>query len=184
MRMIASKGQLRGTFIRWSLLFVPAFVLLGALSGQFAGSGPDNPWFDALVKPSIYPPPAAFGIVWTILYALMGFALALVVSAYGATGRGVAAIAFAVQLVLNLAWSPLFFAAHQITGALVLLAVLDIAVVVTIVLFWRVRQAAALLLLPYLAWILFATWLNWEFLQANRHLDGQDYSGAATRFEI
>ena len=75
--------------------------------------------------------------------------------------------AFAVQLALNLAWSPLFFAAHQITAALVLLVVLDVAIIITIVLFRKVRPLAAWLLLPYLAWALFATVLNWQFCEAN-----------------
>lgn len=184
MNTIASSDQLRGTFIRWSLLLVPSFILLGLLSGQLSGSGADNPWFEALVKPTIYPPPATFGLVWTILYALMGFALASVASARGARGRLAAVIAFFVQFVLNLAWSPVFFGGHLITGGLILIAVLDVAVVITILLFWRVRQVAAMLLLPYLVWIAFATFLNWQFLEENPFMDGQDYSGAAARIEL
>ena len=115
---------------------------------------------------------------------MMGLALAMVASARGARGRKIAIAAFAVQFALNLAWSPLFFAAHQITGGLILLAVLDVAVVLTIVLFQRVRPVAALLLLPYLAWILFATYLNWEFRTANPGADGQEVSGAVTRVEF
>lgn len=184
MNIIASKGQLRGTFIRWSLLFVPAFVLLGMLSAQFSGSGPGDAWFAALAKPAIYPPPAVFALVWTILFALMGFALATVASARGAAGRGLAAIAFFAQLALNLAWFAVFFGAHQITAALIQIAVLDVAVVVTILLFWRVRLMAAMLLLPYLAWIAFATFLNWELREANPGMDGRDYISATTRIEL
>ena len=184
MNMIASSGQLRASYIRWALFLVPAIVLLGILSGQFADSGPGNPWFAALTKPSIYPPPAMFGIVWTVLYALMGFALAMVITARGARGRGAAVIAFVVQLALNLAWSPVFFAAHQLTWALVLLCAIDFAVIVTIVLFWRVRAFAAILLLPYLAWILFATYLNYEFRASNPALDGVNVSGAVQRYEF
>jgi len=114
----------------------------------------------------------------------MGVALALVLDARGAWGRRAALIAFLVQFALNLAWSPLFFAAHRITGALLLLIVLDIAILVTIVLFARVRKGAALLLAPYLAWALFATALNWQFLTANPGADGAQVSGAATRVEF
>ncbi|HKX76988.1 MAG TPA: TspO/MBR family protein [Novosphingobium sp.] len=184
MNMIASRDQIRATFIRWSLLFVPAFVLLGMLSSQLSGSGADDPWFAALVKPAAYPPAAAFGLVWTVLYALMGFSLALVVSAKGAAGRGLATLVFFVQLALNLAWSPLFFGGHRIAGGLYLILALDVAVVVTIALFWRVRPGAALLLLPYLLWIVFASYLNWAFLQANPDMDGQEVSGAAQRVEF
>ena len=167
MSEIASPGQLRAAFLRWALFIVPGILFLGFFSGQMAGSGPDNPWFSDLTKPAIYPPPAAFGIVWSILYVLMGIALTLVITARGATGRWQAILAFAGQLLLNLAWTPLFFAAHKITAALILLVVLDIAVVITILLFRRVRPLAAWLLLPYLAWALFATALNWQFLSAN-----------------
>lgn len=184
MSELASSRQLRAVFLRWALFIVPAILLLGFLSGRAAASGPGNPWFDALVKPAIYPPPATFGIVWSALYVLMGLALTMVVTAWGAHGRAMALAAFIVQFALNLAWSPLFFGMHQITGALVLIGVLDVAVIVTMVLFARVRPRAAWLLLPYLAWSLFATVLNWQFLEANPGADGQDVSGAITRVEF
>jgi benzodiazapine receptor len=184
MNRLASPAQLRASVIRWALFLVPAVVLLGLLSGQYAGSGPDNPWFAALAKPAIYPPPAAFGIVWTVLYALMGLALALVCAAWGARYRTPAILAFVLQLALNLAWTPVFFGEHQITTALAILVALDIAVLLTVVLFWKVRRAAALLLLPYLAWILFATALNWQFLQLNPDADGARPSNAVQRIEL
>lgn len=184
MTLPASRGQLRASFARWALVIVPLVVLLGFLSGRLAGSGPGNAWFDALAKPSIYPPPAAFGIVWSVLYVLMGIALTLVVTARGARGRGAAVAAFVVQFALNLAWTPTFFAAHRMTAALGVIVALDLAVIVTIALFWRVRRPAALLLLPYLAWILFATVLNWEFLRLNPEAEGRAAPPATTRFEI
>lgn len=184
MRYLASPAQLRASLLRWSLFTVPLVLGLGFLSGVVAGSGPDNPWFNALAKPSIYPPPAAFGIAWSILYVLMGLALAMVIAARGASGRGVAIAAFVVQLVLNLAWSPLFFAMHQLHAALYLLVALDVAVVLTVVAFWRVRPLAMALLLPYLAWVLFATALNWEFVRLNPGADGQRGSGAAVRVQL
>ena len=184
MTVLASRGQLRASFLRWALLIVPGISLLGFLAGRLSQSGPGNPWFDSLVKPSLFPPPATFGIVWSILYVMMGIALTMLVTARGAQGRGVALAAFAVQFALNLCWSPLFFGAHRISGALYLMFVLDVAVLVTVVLFWRVRRNAALLLLPYFAWVLFATLLNWQFLIANPDADGRAGAPAATRFEI
>lgn len=175
---------MRASLIRWVLVLVPGVLLLGFLSGQVGQSGPDNPWFAALVKPALYPPPATFGIVWSILYVMMGLSLALVVTARGAPGRRAAIVAFVVQLALNLSWSPLFFAARQITAALVLIVVMAAAIAVTIVLFRRVRPIAAVLLLPYLAWVLFATYLNWAFLDANPDADGGTASGAVTRIEL
>jgi tryptophan-rich sensory protein len=184
MNRLASPAQLRASLLRWALVLVPAIVLLGFLSGQVAGSGPDNPWFDALTKPSIYPQPAVFGIVWTILYVLIGFAAAMVASAWGAHWRSTALGVFAVQLALNLAWTPVFFGLHQITTALWIIVALDVAVVLTIVLFWRVRRAAGLLLLPYLAWVLFATALTWEFRELNPDADGAVGNGAVQRIEL
>jgi len=184
MSELASRAQLRGVFLRWALFLVPGILLLGFLSGRVAGSGPGNPWFDALVKPAIYPPPAAFGIVWSILYVLMGLALTMIVTARGAPGRGLAIGLFVLQLVVNLAWTPVFFGAHQITGALIVIAVLDVLVLVTILLFWRIRPLAALLLLPYLAWALFATALTWQFLQLNPAADGQAGTNSVTRIAI
>lgn len=184
MNLIASSGQLRASLLRWALVLVPLVVLLGFVSGRMAQSGPGNPWFDALAKPGIYPPPATFGIVWTILYVLMGVSLAMVCAARGARGRGLAVAVFAVQFALNLAWSPLFFGAHQITMALILIGVLDLAVLVTIILFARIRPMAGLLLVPYLAWICFATYLNFAFLQANPTLDGAEGPRSVERFEI
>ena len=184
MNLIASSEQLRASLVRWSLVLVPLLVLLGFLSGQAAQSGPGNPWFDALVKPGIFPPPATFGIVWTVLYVVMGIALAMICAARGARGRGLAVIAFVVQFALNLAWSPVFFGAHQITGGLIVIGILDVVVIVTIVLFARVRPVAAWLLVPYLVWICFATYLNFAFLQANPALDGAEGPRAVERFEI
>lgn len=184
MKLIASPGQLRASFLRWALVCVPAIVLLGFLSGQAGHSGPENPWFAALVKPAAYPPPLAFPIAWTALYVLMGLALAMVLAARGAWWRARAAAAFGVQLLLNLAWSPVFFGAHQITGALVVVLLLDIAAAVTTVLFWKVRPLAGLLLVPYLLWLVFATYLNAAILQANPGMDGASASGAVVRYRI
>ena len=184
MTELASIGQLRGSLLRWALVLVPVVLLLGMLSGQLAGSSEGNPWFASLVKPALYPSPMVFPLVWTALYVLMGFSLAMVASARGAEMRAGALVVFALQLALNLAWSPLFFGGHQIVAALALLAVLDIAVIATIVLFHKVRPVAALLLLPYLVWILFATLLNWQIHVANPDADGRQVSGAVQRVQF
>jgi tryptophan-rich sensory protein len=184
MNRLASPAQLRASVIRWALFLVPAVVLLGFLSGEYAGSTADDPWFAALAKPAIFPPPVTFGIVWTVLYALMGFALALVCAAWGARFRVLAILAFVLQLMLNLAWSPVFFAEHEIRLALMILGALNLAVLLTVVLFWQVRRVAGLLMLPYLGWILFATVLNWQFLVLNPAADGDEVSNAVQRIEL
>ncbi len=157
MNRLASPAQLRASFIRWALFLVPTVMLLGFLSGMVGGSSADSPWFMSLDKPATFPPPATFGIVWTILYFLIGLALALVCAAWGARGRGTAIAAFVIQFALNLAWTPIFFGAHQITLGLAIIVALDVALIVTTWLFFRVRRLAGWLLVPYLAWVLFAT---------------------------
>ena len=182
MTELASAGQLRASYLRWAMVLVPGLILLGYLSAMYGS--PKSAWFESLVKPSIFPPPQYFGPVWTALYGLMGFALSLIVTARGAWGRERAVIAFAVQLVLNLAWSPVFFGMHHITAALVVIGLLDVAVIITIVLFWRVRGLAAILLLPYLAWILFASVLTYEFRAANPMADGRAGSTSTQRIQL
>ena len=165
MSQIAS--QPRGGFLRWAIITVPAIVLLGFLSGSVAPSGDDNPWFASLVKPAIMPPEWAFPVAWTLLYALMGLSLATVLAARGAPGRSTAIGVFVIQLALNLAWSPVFFGLHQVLPALFIIIAMVALVALTIVLFRRISGIAALLLLPYLAWICFATALNYEFHRLN-----------------
>ena len=183
MNRLASPGQLRASLIRWSLFLVPLTMLLGFLSGAVGGDA-DSAWFQSLDKPGIYPPPATFGIVWTVLYAMIGFAFALVCAAWGSRGRGVAIVAFLVHFAVNLAWSPVFFGQQQIEAAFWVIVVLDVLAIVTTVLFFRVRKWAGLLMLPYLAWILFATVLNWQFLQLNPDGGQVEDSGAVQSFEL
>ncbi|HEX5183792.1 MAG TPA: TspO/MBR family protein [Allosphingosinicella sp.] len=160
MTEIASRAQLRMSFLRWALVTVPLILLLGTLSGVAAGSAMANPWFAALRKPAFMPPGWAFPVAWTILYIMLGLALALILHARGARGRPLAIGLFAVQLILNYSWSPLFFGVHKVSLAfLVILAMLAIAAAAAL-LFFRIRRAAGLLMLPYLAWLLFAGALN------------------------
>lgn len=164
---LASRGQLRASFLRVAVVTVPLVVFLGSLSGLLSNSGFDNPWFSALDKPALMPPGWAFAFVWPALYALMGCAVAMVWHARGAPGRGVAVGLFIVQLLLNFAWSPLFFAAHKVSAALWLIAALIVVVAATIAAFARVRVVAAVLLLPYLLWLSFAAYLNWQIDRLN-----------------
>ncbi len=159
---IASRSQLRMSFLRYALFTVPLVLLLGTVSGRIANSGYGNAWFDALRKPAIMPPGWMFGAAWTILYILLGLALALILHARGARGRGPALTLFVLQLLLNYAWSPIFFAYHEVGAAFwTILAMIAISAV-TAFLFWRIRRSAGLLMLPYLAWLSFAAVLTWQ----------------------
>ena len=145
---------------------------------------PNSQWFQSLTKPETFPPPETFGIVWTVLYVLMGLAAAMIAAAPGAAGRGLALSVFAVQLLINLAWTPVFFGMHKMSTALYILFALDLAVIVTVILFWRIRPRAGMLLVPYLVWILFATVLNLQFLEANRAADGMPTANPVNRIQL
>jgi len=160
MTEIASRAQLRMSYLRWALVAVPLVLLLGTLSGVVGGSAGGNPWFAALRKPAFMPPDGAFPVAWTILYICVGLALALVLHARGARGRPLALTLFVVQLVLNYSWSPLFFAAHKVSLAFWVIAAMFVIAAVAALLFFRIRRAAGLLMLPYLAWLIFAGALN------------------------
>lgn len=182
MNILASKAQLRASLLRWSLFLVPLIVLLGFTAGQLGS--PDTVWFRNLEKPAIFPPPAAFGMVWAVLYVMIGFALALVASAWGARGRAMAIILFALHFIGNLAWTPVFFGMQNMTGGLIVLGYAVVTLVAVIWAFWRVRQSAALLLLPYFAWASFATVLNYQFIQENPDGGSAEGSGAAVGVEL
>jgi benzodiazapine receptor len=164
---LASRGQLRMSFLRYALFTVPAVLLAGTLSGSLSGSGYGNPWFDALVKPSAMPPGWVFGAAWTILYVLIGLSLAMVLHARGAKDRQKALVLFALQLALNFAWSPVFFAWHRVDIALSLIAAMIVTVIGQIFVIWRIRIVAAFLLYPYLGWLMFASALTWQIMQLN-----------------
>ena len=167
LREIASKQQLRLAFLRWAVVTVPFVLLLGFTSARLAPSGSDNAWYAALAKPEITPPDWAFPVAWTVIYILLGLALAMIIHARGSRMRGPALVLFAVQLLVNLTWSPVFFGMHQVTWALGIVgAMFGLTLVMTVV-FARVRIMAAVLLVPYLAWLLFAGYLNYEIIDLN-----------------
>lgn len=164
---LASREQLRMSFLRWAIVTVPLVIFLGFLMGRISNSGFGNPWFDALKRPDIFPPGWAFGAAWSLLYAMLGVAIAIILDARRALGRGRAIGLFVVQLIINYSWSPIFFAAHQITFALVvILANLALAIATTFA-FGGIRKAAAWLMVPYLAWLCFAAILNYQMDRLN-----------------
>ncbi|OSP07969.1 TspO protein [Halorubrum ezzemoulense DSM 17463] len=147
-----------------------AVNLIGALGVPFTTT--QSAWFSALELPAFYPPGWAFGVVWPILYALCGAAAALVSLAgrdgAASAGRVRTALAlFGIQLVLNVTWSPVFWGLERPDLGLVVLAVLLPLVVATVWAFDRVDRRAAALLLPYLAWVCFATALNYAIWALN-----------------
>jgi len=143
-------------------------LAVGGLSG-FATAGGVSTWYPTLVKPSFNPPAWVFGPTWTVLYIMMGAAAFLVWRrGLDANGVSVALTVFAVQLALNGLWSILFFGMQAPGWALVEIILLWLAILATLVLFWRVIPTAGMLLLPYLAWVSFASVLNASLWWLNR----------------
>ena len=150
----------RANWWKTALVAIVAIELLGGLSGWLSNSGFGNAWFDALRKPSFMPPGWAFGVVWPILYALLGIALSMILAEPPSDRRRIALILFFVQLALNFAWSPIFFAAHAITLAKWVIFVMAAVAAAAARQFLKLRRATGLLLIPYLAWLVFAATLN------------------------
>jgi tryptophan-rich sensory protein len=139
--------------------FVAACLLVGAIGGHFTASSVDD-WYQTLAKPSFNPPDWIFAPVWTALYIAMGIAAWLVWRRAGFSGGKAAFRLFAIQLVLNLFWTALFFGLRAPGIALFEILLLAVGIAATIAAFRRIDARAAWLLVPYLAWVLFAGLLN------------------------
>lgn len=160
--------MMRLTF--WAKLLVSIFVVesLGGLGAGVTSSQIPN-WYATLNKPLLNPPNGIFGPVWICLYAMMGTAFALVWHrAKPGNTKRVALLWFGCQLVLNLAWTSVFFAMHEMLLALLIIVLLWGAILMTIRHFCRLEPMTAPLLLPYLAWVSFATYLNASYWWLNR----------------
>ncbi len=155
-----SKGRDVAGLVGWLILSFTA----AAIGTQFM---PDA-WFAALAKPTWNPPNAVFGPVWTVLYTMMGTAAWLVWRRDGFRGGSPALVLFLSQLVLNAAWSFLFFGAHRIGYALLDIIALLVLILMLVRRFGQVDRRAGWLMVPYAAWVAFATALNTSIWQLNR----------------
>ena len=143
-----------------AIVCVVAIELLGGLSGWLSNSGTGNGWFETIRKPSFMPPGWTFGVVWPVLYAMLGVALAMVLVEPASDRRRFALILFFIQLVLNFAWSPIFFAAHDIALAKWVIFIMAAVAAAAAGQFLRVKRDAGVLMIPYLGWLVFAATLN------------------------
>jgi tryptophan-rich sensory protein len=148
------------------VVFVGLCLAVGALGGWVTADSVKT-WYTTINKPSFTPPNWVFGPVWTVLYVLMGIAGWRVWCKARPDQLRVPLALFAVQLALNLAWSVVFFGAHRIGGAVVVIVGLEAAILATMVAFRRIDGLAALLLVPYALWVVFAAVLNIAAWQLN-----------------
>ncbi len=152
--------------LRWPALaaWVGLCVAVGVVIGLFFKPGL---WYAALDKPAFNPPAWLFAPVWTVLYVAMGVAAWRIWCLPASTERKLALRLFGVQLILNAAWSPVFFGAHSLAGGLAVIVLMWFAIAATIQRFHPLDKPAAWLLAPYLAWVSFATLLNVALLALN-----------------
>jgi tryptophan-rich sensory protein len=152
----------------WIALVV---FVLGSLAAGFVGSIATTPniptWYATLVPPPLNPPNWIFGPVWTALYILMGIAGFLVWQRRDHPAAKLGLILFVVQLALNTLWSWLYFGVQSLGLAFICISALWLAILGTIERFYRVRPLAAYLLIPYIAWVTFASYLNAAYWYLN-----------------
>ena len=151
----------------------PALALAGWLALSFCAAAMGafflpGEWYAGLKKPSWNPPNWIFGPVWTALYTIMAVAAWLVWQRGGFAGQRVALALFLLQLLCNALWSPLFFGLKHPALAFADIVMLWLALSATVVAFWQVRPLAGGLLVPYLAWVTFASALNFALWRLNR----------------
>jgi tryptophan-rich sensory protein len=162
---------------RNSLIALAAFVALtfsaAGIASAFTARSVRN-WYPTLRKPVGNPPASYFGPVWTVLYFLMTIAVWNVWRVGDGWEDATAAITvFLIQLALNAAWSVIFFGMRSPGAALVEIILLWAAILVTMILFWRLSLFSGALLVPYLAWVTYAAYLNAGIWRLNRNSRGE-----------
>jgi tryptophan-rich sensory protein len=148
-------------FVMW-LLITFAAAGVGAVASANAGA-----FYEKLSRPGWAPPASLFGPVWSVLYLLIAIAAWLVWKDAGFRGASLALSMMIVQLAANALWTWIFFAWHRGAFALVEIIVLWVLIVITMILFWRVRPVAGALFVPYLLWVTFASALTYSMWQRN-----------------
>ena len=146
------------------IVFVGASFLAAATGAVF----PPGDWYERLVKPAWRPPNWLFAPAWTVLYLTIAVSGWLVWRKSGLAGAALPLAIYLVQLMLNAAWTPIFFGLRRPDLALIEIVTLWLSIVATIAAFHPVNAAAAWLLLPYLLWVTFAAALNFTVWRLNR----------------
>jgi benzodiazapine receptor len=149
-------------------LALPGFLVLSFAAASVGALFLPGEWYASLLKPDWNPPNWIFAPVWTVLYALIGVSGWLAWRTRGIRAAPLAFGFYGAQLLLNAAWSWLFFGLHQPALAFANIVALWLSILGTVILFWRLSRASALILLPYLCWVGFAATLNLALWLLNR----------------
>jgi benzodiazapine receptor len=168
---MSTEAHDRAQVWKLAIITIPAIVIVGTLMGYLSNSGFENGWYADLRKPAFQPPAWMFGVAWTILYTLLGLALAIVLREPPSSQRRDALWLFGGQMILNFSWSPVFFGMQMIDVALVIIAVMLAMALVAAKYFRKLNSLSGWLMLPYLLWLCLATALNYETGKLNPGAD-------------
>ena len=124
-------------------------------------------WFDSLNKPFLNPPDWLFAPVWTVLYILIAISFILFIKGGMTKEKRLPLAFFIIQMLLNFAWSPVFFGLENIGGALAIIIFMWLFILLTVIFFFKHSKLASILLVPYLVWVSFAFYLNFSYLVLN-----------------
>ncbi len=124
-------------------------------------------WFDSLNKPFLSPPDWLFAPVWTILYILIAISFILFIKGGMTKEKRLPLAFFIIQMLLNFAWSPVFFRLESIGGALAIIIFMWLFILLTVIFFFKHSKLASILLVPYLVWVSFAFYLNLSYFVLN-----------------
>lgn len=124
-------------------------------------------WYDSLTKPFLNPPAWVFTPVWIILYGTLLISIMLYAVTITKEKKMCGYVLFIVHMIFNLLWSPIFFYLHRIDIALSILLLMDVLAILFIYKFFKVSKIAGVILFPYFLWLMFATYLNFQFWRLN-----------------
>lgn len=146
--------------INWFQLFVIILIteLVGALGSLFSGN--TGQIYASFIKPPLSPPGWLFGVIWPILYLLMGIAVYIIYQSPETLDRKKATTLYWVQLFVNFLWPIVFFGFEWYWISVAVILLLDVLVLITTIWFYKIKKVAGYLMVPYLLWIIFATYLN------------------------
>lgn len=164
--MIGASVQFRNKSILTPVLAIASILASSLIGGMATATSIQNGWYATLTKSPLNPPNYVFGPVWTILYIMIGVSFVMVWRAAFHKARDYK-VAFGIQMALNLLWSLVFFGLRSPEGGVVVILALLAAIAWNIIVFNRYKRLAAWLLVPYLAWVSFATYLNISMASLN-----------------
>ena len=141
---------------------------MAGIIGSIFTAGSVTSWYPTLVKPSFSPPGFYIGLIWIVLFTLMGISLFLIWRETPSNQSAKMALYFfAAQLIVNVLWSVAFFGMRSPISGLVVIAFLWVLILITIIKFWPINRTAAILLIPYIIWVSIAAYLNYSIWRLN-----------------